>query len=301
MAVEGVSTVRSPYRWLVALCLTIALLAAVASTAGVFLRGDGSTADAESVRGEEFEYATTGIYRFNAERIVAEGVGWDLVTLALAVPALVVGTLWFARGSLRGRLFAVGVLAYLFYQYLMYSVYWAFGPLFPLFVLVYPLCAAAIVWIVTTIDVDTLRSRFSDRFPRRGVALFSFAVALILVIMWSQRIVAGLRGDLEAAMLLGTPTMTVQALDLGMIVPIALLTGVALWRDHAWGYLLAPVILVKAVTMAAAICAMLLSAWYVEGTLEAGPLAVFAMLTAAAALLAWRAFSSVHEEGASAR
>ncbi|WP_148314540.1 hypothetical protein [Sorangium cellulosum] len=56
------------------LCLGIALLAALAAAAGVFFRGDGATAAAVSIRGEHYAYATTGVYRYNAERLVAEGI-----------------------------------------------------------------------------------------------------------------------------------------------------------------------------------------------------------------------------------
>lgn len=46
-----------------------------------------------------------------------------------------------ACGSLRARMLAVGLLAYLFYQYMMYALFWALGPLFPLFI---ALCGAAV-------------------------------------------------------------------------------------------------------------------------------------------------------------
>lgn len=92
---------------IIALCLVIALLTGVASGAGLFLRGDGSFKPVVSVRGEHYEMATTGVYAYNAVRVVAEGIGWDIFTLLFAVPAL-------ARSSLRGRLFALGILGYLF-------------------------------------------------------------------------------------------------------------------------------------------------------------------------------------------
>ena len=91
---------------LVTLSLVVAILAGTAAAVGVFFRGDGSVETVVSPRGERYEMIVSGVYRYNAQRVVAEGIGWDIFTL-----------------------FAVGVLAYLFYQYLMYSVTWAFGPL----------------------------------------------------------------------------------------------------------------------------------------------------------------------------
>lgn len=59
------------------LCLVVALLAGFTAGLGVSYRGDDSKAEAVTIRGERYEYATNGVYKFNAERVVAEGVGWD--------------------------------------------------------------------------------------------------------------------------------------------------------------------------------------------------------------------------------
>ncbi len=280
------------YRGVMLLCVAIAVLALATAAAGVFLRGDGATASATSIRGETFEYATTGAYAYNAERVVAEGVGWDVVTLLFAAPALLAAAPSIARGSLRGRLFALGILTYFVYQYLMYAVFWALGPLFPAFILIYASSAAAIVWLVSGLDVASLPARATVRFPRRAMAVFSGLMALLLVAMWVPRIATGMRGDMAGAGMFGMPTLTVQAMDLGMIVPLAVATAVLVWKGRPWGYLLATIFAVKGVTMAGAICAMLVSAAIVEGSLEVPPTIIFASATLAAGWLALRMFSS---------
>ncbi len=276
-----------------AACLAVALLAGAAAAVGVFARGTGATAEATSIRGERFEYATDGVYAYNAERVVAEGVGWDAATLVLAAPALLISAVAIARGSLRARLFAAGVLGCLTYQYLMYSVFWALGPLFPVFVVLYPASFATLVWIVSSVDVRQLASRLDGRFPRRGIAAFCAAMAVLLVGMWSARIARGLAGDVAGAQLLGTPTLAVQALDLGIVVPLCVATAALVLARRPAGYLLGALLPVKGALMAAAICAMLVSAWIVEGRAEIAPLAVFAAATIAAAALAVRALSGL--------
>ncbi|MBF4510583.1 MAG: hypothetical protein ISP10_08935 [Aeromicrobium sp.] len=284
------------YKGIAVLCLVIALAVGVTAAIGVFGRGDGTTAQGVSIRGEEFEYVTTGVYAYNAERVVAEGVGWDALTLIVAVPALLACVPFVARGSLRARLVAAGVLGYFVYQYLMYAVFWALGPLFPAFIVPYPLSAAAIVWIVATLDLRTLPVRFSDRFPRRSMAVFSAVMGLMLVAMWVPRIATGLSGDLAGAQLLGMPTLAVQALDLGIIVPLALATALLVWRRRPAGYLLAAVFSVKGVTMSGAIVAMLISAWIVEGSPEVPPLVLFSVATLVAGVIAFRIFRSAAED-----
>ena len=81
------------------LCAAIGILAGVAAAIGVFARGDGATALVTSARGGTYEIATNGVYAYNALRLVAEGVGWDVFTLIVAVPALLVASYFVARGG----------------------------------------------------------------------------------------------------------------------------------------------------------------------------------------------------------
>jgi len=281
---------------LAALCVAIGLAAAVASAFGVFARGDGSTAQATSIRGEAYAYATTGVYTYNAERIVAEGAGWDIFTLFVVAPALLAAAWLVSKGSLRGRLFALGLLAYTFYQYLMYSMTWALGPLFPMWITLYAASLCGMVWLVSTVSVRDLSQRVSERFPARGMAVFSGFMGLALLAMWTQRIAAGLQGDYQTAMLLGQTTMVVQALDLGLLVPMCAFTAITAWRKRPVGYLMSSVVAIKGVTMSGAIVAMLVSAWMVEGKPDVMGFALFGGATLAVGWLAVRVYANVSEE-----
>ena len=292
---------RSTTLGMAGLCLAVALLAGGASAAGVFLRGSGETGQAVSVRGESYSYAADGIYKWNAERVVAEGVGWDIVTLFLAVPALVVASAFVARGSVRGRLFAVGLLAYFFYQYIEYATYWAFGPLFLAFIAIFAASMSGIAWIVSSLDVAGMAARFSDRFPRRSMAGLCFVMSFALVfVMWLPLILKSMRGDIQGV-LLGQTTLVVQAYDLGLIGPLGVFTGAAILRNRSVGDLLATVLVVNAPAVARAIAAMLLSAWAVEGRLEIVPFAFFAGAALFSAWVLVRSYASYLPDGVEAK
>jgi hypothetical protein len=276
-----------------AFCVGVAVLAGIASALGVFARGDATFETVINERGVPFEMATTGVYAFNAQRVVAEGIGWDIFTLVIAVPALVVAAVLVAGGSFRGRLFAVGLLGYFFYQYLMYAVTWAFGPLFLLFVVIYAASLAGVVWIAVSIARGGVAGRFSERFPRRGLAVLNTAMAGLLTLLWVQRVATALGGDLVAGGLTSETTMTTQALDLGLLVPTSVFIAVLAWRRSAAGYVLATAYSVTFVAMASAIVGMLLSAWAVEGTLELPPVAIFGLAAAAAVAIGLRMYRSV--------
>jgi len=273
------------------MCAVIAILVGLTAALGVILRGDGSTELVTSVRGETYEMAVTGVYAYNAERVVAEGIGWDIVTLAAVVPAMLIAVPFAARGSLRGRLLAIGLLGYTSYMYLEYAVTWAFGPLFPLFVVILAASVVAIVRIASDVARDGLEGRFGSGFPRRSWAAISLAMGGLLTLMWAQRIVTSLGA--EAPELLGETTMTVQALDLGLMIPASVLAAALVLRRSLPGYAFATAFVVTYVAMAAAITAMLLSAWAVTGTLEIVPVGIFAVALLAGIVVAVRAYRSV--------
>lgn len=284
---------RRPESWLALLCGAIALFAGAVAAIGVFDRGDGSVAAVVSIRGVAFDMATTGVYANNAERVVAEGIGWDIFTLVVAVPALLIAACLVALGSFRGHLFALGVLGYFVYQYLEYAVTWAFGPLFLPFVVLYGASLLAIVGIAALVARDGIAGRFSDDFPRVEWTALTVTMAVLLTISWLGRIRQALGGDLATAGLTSETTMTVQALDLGVVVPLLVLSATLAWRRSAIGYAFASVLAVTFVGMAGAITSMLLSAAVVEGVSEVVPIAIFGLAAAAGSWVCVRAYRAV--------
>ena len=271
-----------------AMCLLVAALAGVASVLGILARADTAVTRVTSVRGDTYDMATGGLYAYNAQRVVAEGVGWDVVTLLVAVPALLLAASLVARGSFRGRLLAVGLLGYFLYQYLEYSVTWAFGSLFLLFVAIYGTSLLGILWLGASLIGDDSDPGLAERFPRRGWAILALTMSGLLALMWLARIGQVMGGS--TALLEGETTLTVQALDLGLVVPLSVLSGVLVLRRSRSGYLLASAYCVTFAVTTLAITGMLLSAWSVEGTLELVPITIFGLAAAAAVVIAWRAY-----------
>ena len=78
-------------------------------------------------------------------------------------------------------------------------------------------------------------------------------MSLLLTLMWLARIRVALDGDLAAAGLASETTLTVQALDLGFVVPVLLLSAVLAFRCSPVGYVLATSLSVMFVGLAGAI------------------------------------------------
>ncbi len=279
-------------RWGIALTGGAGALAAIASGAGLLLRGDLATMPFVTVRGEHVDVLMDGVYRFNGKAVAAEGVGWDAVTFFLVIPALalLLPALW--RGGLAARLATTGLLAYLLYQYLEYATLLAYGPLFIVYVAIVAVSLSAIVLLVADIDIAGLGDRFTARFPRRGVVALGLFMAALLSAMWLPLIARTFRADVVEE-LAGATTLVVQAFDLAVMVPLGLFLAVTVARRLPVGYLLASVLVVKAIALASAIVAMLLFEASATGELAAVPIAIFALTAMASAVLGVRVYRSI--------
>lgn len=230
-------TRRTPERLRVAFALSrlIVVLAALAAAVGLLI---------------------PGVYRETAW-VVPQNRGQDLVTLlalAVLVPVLVAAR----RGSPRSTLVWLGLLGYLAYTYTGAAFAYGFNVLFPVYVALFALCGAALIGGLSGIDALAVQRAFDAGTPRRGVIAFLLVMAAVLCALWVSQIVPFYTAGKLPDMVLkaNTPTVFVYVLDLGVVVPLALLSAWWLVRGQPWGHVLAGFVLVKAATMGLALLAM---------------------------------------------
>jgi hypothetical protein len=111
--------------------------------------------------------------------------------------------------------------------------------------------------------------------------------------LWVQRITTALTS--EPPELFGATTMTVQALDLGIVIPVSLLLGAAVLRHRPLGRLLSAAWVVTYVAMCLAIASMLVSSWTAGHALEVMPLAVFAVAAVGGCVVGARMYRAMTE------
>jgi hypothetical protein len=131
----------------------------------------------------------------------------------------------------------------------------SYNALFLVYVALFSLSLYAFILSMMAFDLENLPRHFSERLPRRWIAGLMFLVGGFLLLAWLGRIVPPLlQGETPA--LENTTTLVIQAMDLGLIMPLAILAGVLLLRRSAWGYLLASVTLLKGITLGLGVSAM---------------------------------------------
>jgi hypothetical protein len=264
----------------------IAILVALATSVALCWPSDGSPQMLLTIRGEQALFSGRGLYRFDPLAVAREGLVWDTINLCVGVP-LFLAAAWVARkGSLGGRIARAGFHLYFAYAYLMYATMMAFNVLFPVYVAIFALSLSALCADLAGLDHERVKAAVTPRFPRRFFAGFCFVTAFLLVTLWGLRIVAILDSGRFPPELAGTTTLVTQALDLGIVVPLAIASGTLLLRDSAWGYVLTGLTLTFAFMMSISIPAWILVPLLREGRVNAGEALPFLAVCAVALGLA---------------
>lgn len=257
----------------------IGLLALFAAGMGLFYQLPGEPYPFTSHRGETVMINARGLYYYDTVSSAAQQQGNDVVTLFVALPLLVVSTWMTFRGSLRGRLLLTGTIGFFLYTYLSMCMLTAFNALFLIYVAIFGLSLYAFILCMLSFDLASLPGHFSDKLPRGWIAALLFVISAFLSLSWLGRIIPPLVQNTPPLLDNGI-TMVIQAMDLSLVVPLAILSGILLLRRSAWGYLLTSIFVLKAIALGLAVSAMVVN-MALAGTPDSTAIAIpFLVITA---------------------
>jgi hypothetical protein len=240
---------------IVRLCALIALLALAAAGAGLFWSDGDGPRSFTTLHGETVALYGRGLYRDDTVFKAGGFQGTDAVTLGIGIPLLVVCTLLYRRGSLRGGLLLTGTLGYFLYVYASLALGAAYNRLFLVYIVLFSAGLFALVLAFTSIDLRTFPAHVSPTVPRRGPALFMVAGGLVTLVVWLGPLLGALLQGEPPELLDSYTTSVTDVLDLGVITPAAILAGALILRRALVGYLMAFSLLVLEVMLAPMIAA----------------------------------------------
>jgi hypothetical protein len=224
--------------------LLLILLSVVASLPGALSYGHNRFRTFTTVRGEAVDVQDVGVYRNSLRVLVTAGIPWDIVRLLVGIPLLIVSFSLYLRGSLRGTALFVGSLTSFLYQYLLWTFDWAYNSLFLVYVTLFSLSLWTLILVLTGVDGAQVRKVIGEHFPLRTAAGFSLLVGGMLIVKCLGEILPSLGSSAMPAGAAGYYTLVDQALDLGLLAPFCVVTGVLLLRRVSLGYLLCPGLLI---------------------------------------------------------
>ena len=188
-----------------------------------------------STFGETVTLYGKGLYARNSVSSAVQAIAQDMVTLILIVP---------------------GLFGYMLYTYMSYAFLMYYNDIFPLYVANMTLSFYGFVLCVMMLLDEIKIERLKSDMPTKGLRIFLFVSGVMIFFMWIGRIVPTIGKNTAPAGLDNCTSLVIQAMDMGIIVPACFVIAYLLRIKHKLGYILGPVIIVKAVTLVTAVLAM---------------------------------------------
>jgi len=226
----------SALHWLIPL---IAILAVITAGVGLFSQGGDGPFMFTTLHGNTVEVYGQGIYRHDSAFVAALFKGTDAITLFVSVPLLLVGYLFYRRGSLHGSLFLIGILLYFLYIGVTYTFSVIFNSLFLVYMALFSASLFATIIELTTVDMQWLASKVTSAMPHRGIAIFMFVAGFGTLFLWLSDLIGPLMAGQAPANLGPYTTMFTHGFDSAVITPATVVTGIYLLKRKPLGYLLA--------------------------------------------------------------
>lgn len=245
------------------LVLLISIMAGVAASMGIFSTGGPGLYEYESIRGETVQIYGEGLYRHMSADVAPQGIAQDYITLFVAVPFLWISLFWARTGSLKGRFLLAGTLGYFLVTYLFYLVMAMYNVLFLIYAALLGTSFFAFTLTILSFDPDGLPGRFPNNPPVKTAGGFLILNTLAIAVLWLGVVVPPLLdGTVIPQQTEHYTTLIVQGLDLGLLLPVAFVSGVWFIQKKPMGFLLAPVYLVfLCILMTALVAKIIAMGW----------------------------------------
>jgi hypothetical protein len=193
-----------------------------------------------SVKGEAVEiYGGEGPYQYDNTFKAVGFRSFDWVSLVIVSPLFVLGILQYQRGQLRGQLLLAALFTYLAYIYLIGAMGNIFNNMFLVWTALFSIGLFGLYFVLAGLDMVYLSEKLAPSFPRKSVSVYVIVVGLILLLQYLSEIISAYATGKPPASLDHYTTLELASLELGIMVPLHLISGVFLWRKKAWGYVIA--------------------------------------------------------------
>lgn len=219
------------------------ILLVAASLTAILLDDGGAPYPFTTPRGEQVEiYGGTGPYRFDNTYKAIAFRSFDWANLAVVLPLFIAGLWQYRYGKFRGQLLLAALFTYLAYIYLIGVMGNAFNALFLVWTALFSVGVFGLCLTLRQMDFSALPEKLAGNFPRKSVAVYVLGVGLILLAQYLGEVIAAYTTGNPPASLDHYTTLELASLELGIMIPLHIIGGLALWRGKTWGYLAATVL-----------------------------------------------------------
>lgn len=236
------------------LVTAIAVASAVSALFGLLSSDGPGSFQYDSIRDQTVTIYGSGIYKHMSHQVAIQGIAQDLITLFIAIPALIISFIYTMKGSLRARIIFTGISFYFFVTYLMYQLMAMYNQFF----LVYVFLAGASFFVLLLnlypLSSSDVKDALSEHAKTTFGGMFLIFNGAAITLLWLSVVVPPLLdGSIYPPGVEHYTTLVVQAIDLSLLLPISFLFGYLLYKKKPEGYLYGTAYLVFLVFMMTAL------------------------------------------------
>lgn len=209
-----------------------------------------------SAFGEEINFYGKGVYARNSFSMATQAIAQDWVTLILAIPCTLISFIFVKRKNIIAEFVLTGLMAYFLYTYMSYAFLMFYNELFLLYVVDMALAFYGFVICINLLLKKSITEKLQNSMKTKGLRIFLCIAGVIIALMWLGRILPTIGNGKAPVGLDNYSTLGIQVLDLGVIVPACFVISYLLKSKSKLGYVLGPVIIIKAFTLVVAVLMM---------------------------------------------
>lgn len=232
----------------------------------------------QTIFGESVTLYGKGLYHNESISMASQVIAQERVTLLVVVPLLFYALLLKSRGKIKGEMLLTGTLGYTLYMYATYCFVAVYNDFFLVYVALMSLSFFGFVINMYQLFLQRNTIYFA-KLPNKFIGYSTVFLGLLILLMWLGRLVPSLLQGGVPSSLEHYTTFPIQALDLGIVVPVAMIGGLAFTKKQILGYLLVPIITIKGITMLLAIDAMMIGMLNSGVSVDGVELVVFPLFT----------------------
>jgi hypothetical protein len=117
----------------------------------------------------------------------------------------------------------------------------------------------AFILSMMSFDIENIASNFKKQLPVKFLGGFQLFLAFAIGMLWLGKIAPSIfKGEVPVGLEHYT-TLVIQGMDLGIVIPGMILSGILLIKRKPFGYLLSSVLIIKIIAMLTDISAMIIN------------------------------------------
>ena len=227
---------------LIVLIVLIVILSAIASFVGINSSEGQGEYQITSIRDRDVLIYGKGLYQDMSSDVAIQGIAQDYVTFFIAIPLLLLATAFAIKGSQKAKIYLTGIVAYFFVTYLFYMSMAMFNYLFLVYAALLALSFYTLIRLLLSFDIKVLRESYQDEKALKFSARFLIFNVVMIALLWLSVIIPPLLdGRIYPPELQHYTTLIVQGMDLGLLLPICLISAILLLKKKDLGYICVPV------------------------------------------------------------